>query len=146
MSIHMPKTLSAWAGWTAQVLLTVVFLRAGWVKVMTPAEFALSIQGYQMVPEGLIPWMTWVLPWLEIWCAVALWTVPTLRRSAWVWIVLMLVVFTLAKVSAVQRGLDISCGCTDSNTPLTWRSVAENTGWLLLALTGMFLDRPSSST
>lgn len=141
MSRPTSVPLQTWLGWGVRVVISVLFLKAGWDKVADPGAFALSIQGYRMVPDGVTVVMTWVLPWLEIWCAVALWVTPLFRRSAWIWITLMLVAFTGAKTSAVLRGLDISCGCTSSETPLTWSGVVLNLLWLTLAVTGTALDR-----
>jgi uncharacterized membrane protein YphA (DoxX/SURF4 family) len=133
-----PKTKAAWLGLLATIAVSLLFLIAGWSKVIDPEAFARSIQGYQLLPDSVIPWMSWVLPWLEVWCALALWLSKPFRKAAWIWVLLMLVVFTVAKASAVLRGLDISCGCTGSDTPLTWKSVWENLGWIVVTLVGAF--------
>lgn len=141
MRLNIPSSAKAWTGLSLRLILSGLFFKAGWDKVIDPLTFARSIQGYQMLPDAGIPWIAWVLPWLEIWCALALWFPPLLRRPAWMWIEVMLIAFTVAKVSAVLRGLDISCGCTSSETPLTWINVIENLGWILLTTAGLILDR-----
>jgi hypothetical protein len=80
------------------------------------------------------------IPWLEVWCALALWIAKPIRSSAYAVIVGMLLVFTAVKISGVVRGLDISCGCTSSDSPLTWWSVGENVIWLALAGGGLWWD------
>ena len=134
------KTIMKWMCWAAQIMVTLLFLKSGWDKIIDPETFARSIQGYQLVPDRVIVLMTWVLPWLELWCAIALWTTPLLRKSGWILLILMLSVFTVAKFSAVVRGLDISCGCTTSGSPLTWWSVATNVIWIGISLIGSRRD------
>jgi uncharacterized membrane protein YphA (DoxX/SURF4 family) len=132
---------TAWIAWGCRVWISGLFLWAGWVKVLDPVAFARSIDGYQMIPLSMVGVMAWVLPWLEIWTAVALWVSPVFRKAACGWIFLMLVVFTVAKASAVLRGLDIECGCTGSETPLGWGSVVENVVYLVLTGVGLVFDR-----
>jgi hypothetical protein len=103
--------------------------------------FATGIAGYDLLPPSWVVWTALWIPWLEIWSALALWISRPFRSSAY-WVMTgMLVVFTFAKISGVLRGLDISCGCTGSDAPLTWGSVAVNGLWLSLAMTGLLLDR-----
>ncbi|MCC5847426.1 MAG: DoxX family protein [Verrucomicrobia bacterium] len=112
--------------WTARVFVAGVFLYAAWGKILDPRGFGRDIHNYQMVSDGWVTLTALFLPWLELWCAVALLAVSPFRRSAWWLITGMMVVFTYAKISALQRGLDISCGCTGSDDPMTWMGVAEN--------------------
>jgi len=109
-----------------------LFLYSGAIKVLDPAFFAQSTANYRMLPPALITPMALFLPWLEIWSALALLTLPAPRRAGWIWITVMLIVFTIAKISALARGLDISCGCGTSEDPMTFRDVLENL--ILLAL------------
>jgi uncharacterized membrane protein YphA (DoxX/SURF4 family) len=126
--------------WLPRLLLAGLFLYSGVVKVLDPAAFAQAIAGYRLLPDAWIPGMAFILPWMEIWCAFAILLSPLLRPAAWIWTTLMLLVFTVAKISALQRGLDISCGCTTSNAPMTWSSVAENLFWLALCVPGLRWD------
>ena len=126
--------------WILRLLLGGLFLYSGALKVWDVAAFAQAVHGYRLLPDAVVPVVAQVLPWLEIWCALALWFTPILRRASWIWINLLLVVFTVAKISALQRGLDISCGCTHSATPMTWMSVVENFFLLALSLPGLCLD------
>jgi uncharacterized membrane protein YphA (DoxX/SURF4 family) len=124
-----------------RLLVSGLFLYSGWIKVLDVETFAQSIAGYQLAPEAWILPTAYVLPWLEIWCAVALWVTPPFRKSAWILLTAMLVVFTLAKISALQRGLDISCGCTGSDDPMTWLDVGSNLVWLVVSSVGLVIDK-----
>jgi hypothetical protein len=51
---------------------------------------------------------------------------------------LLLVLFTLALLSALRRGLETSCHCFGaSEKPLTYYDVGRNAGFILLAATGL---------
>ena len=54
--------------------------------------------------------LAFYLPWLEIFCGLAL-VVWFLYRGALSILTASIVVFTLATVAAKVRGLDITCGC-----------------------------------
>jgi len=123
--------------WICRLGLTGLFGYSGWIKLLDPETFARSVAGYDVLPLSLIPLVTFWIPWLELWCAVTLLTIPLGRKPASLLILLMLTGFTLLKISAVIRGLDISCGCTGSDDPLGWWSVVQNLIWM--AVTGLHL-------
>jgi uncharacterized membrane protein YphA (DoxX/SURF4 family) len=128
-------------GLLCRLLIAGLFFYSGWIKLVDIETFAQSIAGYQLAPGSLVIPTAYFLPWFEIWCALALWVTPPFRRSAWILITAMLVVFTVAKISALQRGLDISCGCTGSDDPMTWMDVGSNLVWLILSITGWRWDK-----
>lgn len=124
--------------WPHAVRLVVggFFIYAGYVKIIDPFAFAKNVYQYQILPDSLINLVALYLPWLELLCGIALILVPRLRRGASGWIFAMLLVFTIAILFSLFRGLDISCGCLSTNpdaAKIGWSKVAENTG--LLALT-----------
>ena len=55
-------------------------------------------------------WAAYFLPALELVCGVGV-LIPKLRKEAAFLIVVMMLVFIVAIISAWVRGLDISCGC-----------------------------------
>lgn len=124
-----------------RLLLSVLFFYSGWIKIQDLQAFAASVDGYQLLPSALVLPVSAILPWLEIWCAVALWVTPPFRRSAWIWITLLLIIFTLAKISVLQRGIAISCGCSGSDELMTWKDVGTNLVWLALSLAGWKWDK-----
>ena len=131
----------AWIALVSRVVISGLFLYSGGVKLIDVEGFAASMYGYQLLPPALIVPLAYGLPWLEVWSALVLWLAPPFRRAGWWMITGMLVVFTIAKISAVSRGLDISCGCTGSGDPMTWKSVAENFIWLAFCAAGLATDR-----
>jgi putative oxidoreductase len=87
-----------------------LFIYAGVVKVIDPAEFARDIDNYKMLPWQASVWIGLYLPWLEILCGLALIARVLYRGSVFVLTALM-VLFIVITVIAKARGLDISCGC-----------------------------------
>ncbi len=97
-----------------RVALGVVFMVAAVDKIGSPAAFAQNIANYRLLPFQTINALAIVLPWLEmvagLLLAVGWWT-----RAAVLVIDGLLVVFIVAISQAMARGLDISCGCFDTD-------------------------------
>jgi putative oxidoreductase len=87
-----------------------LFLYAGAVKVVDPIDFARDIDNYKMVPWQISVGLALYLPWLEIFCGLALIARVLYRGSVFILTVLM-VLFIVVTIIAKARGLDISCGC-----------------------------------
>ncbi|HMP91221.1 MAG TPA: MauE/DoxX family redox-associated membrane protein [Kiritimatiellia bacterium] len=120
-----------------RLILGIVFIYAGYIKILDPASFAKNVYQYQILPDAWVNITSLILPWLEVVCGLALIIAPRLRRGASAWLFIMLAVFTSAILASIYRGLDISCGCfsTDPNAAkIGWKKVAENTGLLLLSV------------
>ncbi len=87
-----------------------IFIYAGVLKVLDPVQFANDIDNYKILPWPISVALAFYLPWLEIFCGLAL-VVRLLYRGALSVLAALTVVFTLATVAAKARGLDITCGC-----------------------------------
>jgi len=87
-----------------------LFVVAGALKVLDPAQFAADIDHYHLLPYFAVAPLALYLPWLEIICGFAA-MAGTARRSALVLLLGLTVIFTIAVASAWIRGLDITCGC-----------------------------------
>ncbi|UCD63340.1 MAG: DoxX family membrane protein [Candidatus Zixiibacteriota bacterium] len=88
----------------------VTFIYASYYKILDPAGFAKSIWYYHLLPGGLINITAVILPWVELICGLGL-IFGVLYRGAAVLTTTMTVIFTVALVSALARGIDIDCGC-----------------------------------
>ena len=123
--------------WMLRLGLGALFLVAGALKWRDPAGFAQEIANYHLLP-ALAPYLAVVLPAIEITAGLALLAAPlSWRRAAAAALVLVTAAFTVAVVSAVARGLDISCGCFGGGSGrVTWLTVLRNlallggAGWL----------------
>ena len=97
-------------GRIVDIILGAVFIYAGLTKVVDPVAFANDIDNYKILPWPLGVGLAFYLPWLEIFCGLAV----ILRRLylGGLWILAALVsIFVVATIAAKARGLDISCGC-----------------------------------
>jgi len=135
---HAPLALAA------RLYLGLVFVIASWHKLIAPGSFAIDIATYQILPLALVNLLAIVLPWVEI--ATGIMLIAGFRtRAAALLVAGMMVVFTVAIVIALGKGLDMSCGCFASQgaseDPISWRTIARDLGWLGLALYVLILDR-----
>lgn len=98
--------------WVSRVIVAGIFLLFAYGKILDPLKFAEQIQGYQMAPIEMTHAMAFTLPWLEVVAALLL-LIGLWRAEARYWILIMLVLFTAAKVYVeVIQGRHIDCGCT----------------------------------
>ena len=117
----------AWE-WICAGIPATAFLVAGIGKWRDPAGFFEAIRLYQLLDGALIGWAVWFLISLEILGGLALLMRP-LRRGAILVFAPLLLLFTLAGVSAKLRGIEIPCGCfgtLDQVAPFGWLSVLRN--------------------
>lgn len=125
----------------ARAALAAVFVYAGAVKALDPAEFALAIDNYRLLPFPLSAALALYLPWMEIVCGLGLLR-PRLRQGALSLLLLLCLIFTTALTSALARGLDVTCGCFGGSAggrlPLLASLVRSV---LLAAAAGLFLLR-----
>jgi hypothetical protein len=88
-----------------------------------PADFAVAVFRYQMLPYAWVNAAALFLPWLELLCAVALIAAPRFRDAALTMILGLLLVFTAAIAINLYRGIDTACGC------FTVKPGARHMGW-----------------
>jgi uncharacterized membrane protein YphA (DoxX/SURF4 family) len=92
------------------IIIGGIFIYAGVVKVVDPAEFARDIDNYKMLPWQMSVWLGLYLPWIEIVCGLALVTRVLYRGGVFI-LTLLMVLFIVVTIIAKARGLDVSCGC-----------------------------------
>jgi uncharacterized membrane protein YphA (DoxX/SURF4 family) len=128
-----------------RIFIGLLFVVSSLEKIVDPAAFAQSITNYQMLPAWLSAFLATVLPWLELLCGFAV-LFGALTRGGSLLLSVMLVVFTLAVLVALARGLDISCGCfTQDPTAgkIGWMKILQNTTLIVLTLFLYFSDSDS---
>ena len=87
-----------------------VFVYAGWVKILSPQAFADSIATFQLLPSRLINLLASGLPPFEL--IVGGWLVSGWKtRIAGFCGLLACGIFMAALISAMIRGLPVECGC-----------------------------------
>ena len=92
------------------LLIGALFIYAGALKVLDPVSFARDIDNYKMLPWAVAVASAFYLPWLEIFCGIALVVRPLLRGAVLI-LTALTIVFIVASIIAKSRGIDISCGC-----------------------------------
>jgi putative oxidoreductase len=106
-------------GWRlAGLIVGAAFIYAGLTKVLDlqpfrfsdPTAFARDIDNYKMLPWPIGVGLALYLPWLEIFCGLALFTRILFRGGVFILTALM-ALFIVITIFAKARGLDISCGC-----------------------------------
>lgn len=91
-------------------IIAAIFIYAGVIKALDPVQFAHDIDNYKVLPWTICVALAFYLPWLEIFCSLAL-IFRRLYRGALSILTTLVVVFLFATIAAKVRGLDITCGC-----------------------------------
>jgi putative oxidoreductase len=92
------------------IIIGGLFIYAGIVKIIDPVEFARDIDNYKMLPWRFAIFLALYLPWLEIFCGLALITRLLYRAGVFI-VTALMTLFIVASMIAKARGLDVSCGC-----------------------------------
>jgi uncharacterized membrane protein YphA (DoxX/SURF4 family) len=92
------------------IIIGALFIYAGVVKIIEPVEFARDIDNYKMLPWRLGVFLALYLPWLEIFCGLALITRVLYRGGIFI-VTTLMTMFIVISIVAKARGLDVSCGC-----------------------------------
>lgn len=119
----------------ARILLAFIFVYAGAEKISDPEAFAISISNYRLLPIPSINIFAIVLPWIEIVAGILLLFGISVKDNSKI-ITTMLIVFTIAIVISLFRGLDIDCGCFGKGTQIGIKKLAEN---ILMIIAGLSL-------
>ena len=140
VAVTRDLSTNAPVGWGLLVLrlgLAAVFLAAALPKIDAPADFAVAISNYKMLPPWGVNVVALILPWLEllvgVFLAIGIW-----RRACALVMAVLMVVFIFGFASATARGLDIACGCfevgenADASSPV--RVVARDLALLVASL------------
>jgi uncharacterized membrane protein YphA (DoxX/SURF4 family) len=119
-----------------RVFIGGLFITASLDKILDPNAFANSILNYKIVGSALSLLIATILPWLELLCGLGL-ILDLFPRTNSLIIAFLLAGFTIAVVSALIRGLDISCGCftqDPSASKIGYQKILENIGLILLSV------------
>jgi putative oxidoreductase len=131
------------AYWIASFVVAAVLL-SGYQKIFFPADFAVSVYRFHLLPGFLVNLAALYLPWLELVCAVCLLFIPRYRSAA-LWIVLILLAgFTAAIGINLWRGSVFGCGCFGrgaADEPMNWLSLLRNTGLISLVVLALVARR-----
>jgi uncharacterized membrane protein YphA (DoxX/SURF4 family) len=102
----------------ARVILGVVFIMAAVPKIADPPGFAKAIWAYELFPAWSLNPLALVLPWLELFCGLALCLGIWVRASV-LWVAALLVSFCLVLSINLARHRPVDCGCFGASAPKT---------------------------
>jgi uncharacterized membrane protein YphA (DoxX/SURF4 family) len=117
-----------------RVIVGFVFIYAGILKISDPAGFSDAINNYKLLPLSFVNFFAITLPWIEVIAGLFLLFGISVKENSFI-ISVMLVVFILAIVISLGRGLNIECGCfgTSSGTKVGVIKLVENSILLIFS-------------
>src|ERR687887_2934867 len=104
-----------------------IFIYAGVIKVMDPVGFVRDIDNYHMLPWALSVRLAFYLPWLEVFCGLAV-LCGLFYRGGLLLLNALISIFIIASIIAKARGLDITCGCfghASKNLSFVWHLILD---------------------
>jgi putative oxidoreductase len=141
--IPNPSSFRRFVWRAVAIIIGGLFVYAGAVKMLDPAEFARDIDNYKMLPWQVSVSLGLYLPWLEIFCGIAL-IARVLYRGSVLILMALMALFIIITIIAKARGLDISCGCfghASKYLSFAWHLALD---FLLLAALASLLIRQHS--
>jgi len=102
------KKITFWR--IVDLIIAAIFIYAGVLKAIDPVQLAHDIDHYKILPWTIAVALAFYLPWLEVFCGLAL-IFRLFYRGALSILTALVVVFLVATIAAKVRGLDITCGC-----------------------------------
>jgi len=107
---------NSWLELAARWILGLTFIYASYNKVLSPADFAKIIYGYDLFPAPAINLIAIVLPFLQLAAALAL-ICGIYPRSAVIIVNVLLVAFIVLVSINLIRGHEFNCGCFALENP-----------------------------
>ena len=104
---------NSWIELAARWVLGFTFIYASFHKIVSPADFAKLVYGYDLFPEISINLIAIVIPFLELVIGLAL-IIGIYPRSAAIIISGLLLAFIAASAINLIRGHEFNCGCFSS--------------------------------
>jgi uncharacterized membrane protein YphA (DoxX/SURF4 family) len=122
--------------------LAALFVIAGVLKLGDPTQFAIDVHNYMLLPD-LAPYLAVLLPYVEIGAGLGLLLLPRAWRQASALVILgLMLMFTVAVGSALQRHLNVDCGCfAKGSGPVTPLTAQRDVGLIALAALAVWLER-----
>ena len=101
---------NSWVELASRWILGLTFIYASYGKILSPADFAKIIYGYDLFPAPLINLIAIILPFLQLVAGLAL-ILGLYPRSAVAIINALLLAFIILLAINLIRGHEFNCGC-----------------------------------
>jgi len=124
-----------------RVIVGLIFIYSGIIKIIDTQGFSNSIYNYKLLPDLLINFLAVILPWIELITGLLLLLGITIKENALI-INALLIIFIIAIIINLFRGLDINCGCfgTGNGTKIGLTKLIENFLLLIMGILLMIFD------
>ncbi len=128
-----------------RLLLGAVFVYAAYMKLRDPwTLFAMSIDGYKLLPEWGVVTLARTLPWFELVLGLVLISGLALRYASVAGAALLGVFFVIMTIS-YARGMAIECGCFGPGEALGPKTLLRDGTLVILAIALAVLSMRRSS-
>lgn len=129
-----------------RMIVGLMFIVVGVGKIANPEEFAKEIANYQILPYLFVNITAIIVPWIELFAGILL-LLGVQTKSSSIVIAVMTVVFTIAVIIAIAKGLNIECGCYSNiaSQQVGLPKVLENIGLLILTFIIILSDNKKFS-
>ncbi|HAW07859.1 MAG TPA: hypothetical protein DCW42_01620 [Bacteroidetes bacterium] len=129
-----------------RIIVGLMFIVVGVGKIANPEEFAQEIANYQILPYLFVNITAIIVPWIELFAGILL-LLGVQTKSSSIVIAVMTVVFTIAVIIAIAKGLNIECGCYSNiaSQQVGLLKVLENIGLLILTFIIILSDNKKFS-
>jgi putative oxidoreductase len=128
---------NSWLELTARWILGLIFIYASLHKILSPADFAKIVYGYDLFPAVLINLIAIVLPFMEFIAGLAL-IFGIYPRSAALIINGLLLAYMVALSINLLRGHEFHCGCfsagEDGHTETPEMTIVRDIVFFILGL------------
>jgi putative oxidoreductase len=103
-------TLTHTSARALRIILGIIFIYAGISKILSPEDFAVIIDNYRILPFIFVKPFAILIPWVEVTAGACL-VCGYFVSGGLLIIDILMIVFILAFVISLIRGIDIACGC-----------------------------------
>ena len=126
-----------------RLLLGLIFIFAAIEKIVLPENFAVAISNYKLLPAEIINIPAIIIPWIEFMSGLMLLLGIMVKENSAI-IAFLLIIFSIAIIISLFRGLNIDCGCfgTIYGSRIGLLKVVEN---ILLIISGFILIKRDST-
>ena len=122
-----------------------MFFYTGYIKIASPLQFAVTLAGYDLFPDDLIPFIAKWFPWAEIALGILLfdpifvkgWKIRYVAAA----VTALLLFFTVILSITYFRGIDANCGCFDFSSKISPLTILRDSVILIPALYLLFERR-----
>ena len=112
-----------------------IFVIASYHKILDTPAFAVTVEGYDILPDFLVTPFSYALAYAELIFGLML-IVGYKTRFASVMMIVMLVVFIIAIGINMARGEEEACGCfgvEEGGTELGWKTIIRDIIFLVMS-------------